>query len=130
MKILKSLHPRLRVVAVTSGIILTIMFLQAWVSDESPKESEILYTLTDERYDVGLYSVGIEASIKTEAAARKVLNQVMKDERHNQDVKVHAVHVRVYRGDDLAAIAKLAYDKVGLQQAGLDEVGKWEIDMY
>ena len=130
MEISKSLHPRLRVAAVTAGIVLTIMFLQAWVSDDSPKESETSYKITDERYTTGLYSAGIEASVKTEAAARKVLNEVMKDERHNQDGKVHAVHIRVYRADDLAANAKLAYDKIGLQQAGLDKAGKWAIDMY
>ena len=129
-EIIKSLHPQLRVAVVIAGIVLTIMFLQAWISDDSSKKSETSYKITDERYAAGLYSAGIEASVKTEGAARKVLNEVMKDERHNQDGKVHAVHIRVYRNDDLAANAKLAYDKIGLQQAGLDKAGKWAIDMY
>lgn len=131
METIKNIPLRLRMAGIAAAIILIVLFLQGWGEGQSSKESEnSTYEITDERYSAGWYSAGIEANVKTKETIKTLLNQVMKEERIEQDGKVAGAQIRVYRGDTLVANARIAYDKKELQKTGLDQIKKWEIILY
>lgn len=123
----KPVKPWVRVLAVGLWVLVGIMVIGIFLSDDEPTAEKMEYEVTQQRYDdAGILYITAKADVKDDEQTAELVKQIESEHKDKQDGSVESMFVHVFNAEDTnQGIYKIAYTNKGKAQTGLDQLNEW-----